>query len=158
MNDTTAVVDDGAQSDTVDAVTRQRVVRAMFDALDRGDIEHMVLYMTDDVVTMFGNFPELNGKTAFRMLFRDVAESLKTVRHDIHDLWQVEHDSDVLVARMTVAYTRHDDSTISLPCCNVFRMRANLVSHYSVYMDITPVLSARADRIIVLPNTDVVPG
>ena len=43
---------------------------------------------------------------------------------------------------MTVTYMRHDGSTISLPCCNVFRMRAGLVSHYSVYMDITPVLPA----------------
>jgi len=114
----------------------------MFDALDRGDIEQMVRYMTDDVVTAFGNFPELNGKAAFDMMFRDVAKSVSGVRHDIHDLWQVEQDADVLVARMTVAYTRHDGSTINLPCCNVFRMRANLVSHYSVYMDITPVLPA----------------
>jgi ketosteroid isomerase-like protein len=142
MNDTTTVVDDGGQSDAVDAVTRQRVVRAMFDALDCGDIEQMVRYMSDDVVTAFGNFPELNGKAAFHMMFGDVAKSVSGVRHDIHDLWQVEHDADVLVARMSVAYTRHDGSTISLPCCNVFRMRANLVSHYSVYMDITGVLPA----------------
>ena len=142
MNDTTTVVDDGEQSHAVDTVARQRVVRAMFDALDRGDIEQVVRYMTDDVVTAFGNFPELNGKAAFEMMFRDVAKSVSGVRHDIDDLWQVERDADVLVARMTVAYTRHDGNTISLPCCNVFRMRANLVSHYSVYMDITPVLPA----------------
>jgi ketosteroid isomerase-like protein len=141
MNDITAVVDDGGQSDAVDAVTRQQVVRAMFDALDCADIDEMVHYMTDDVVTAFGNFPELNGKAAFHMMFRDVAKSVSGVRHDIHDLWQAEQDSDVLVARMTVTYTRHDGSTISLPCCNVFRMRANLVSHYSVYMDISPVLA-----------------
>ena len=142
MNDATTVVDDGGQSDAVDTVTRQRVVRAMFDALDGGDIEQMVRYMTDDVVAAFGNLPELNGKAAFHMMFRDLAKSVSGLRHETHDLWQVEQDADVLVARMTVAYTRHDGSTISLPCCNVFRMRANLVSHYSVYMDITPVLPA----------------
>jgi ketosteroid isomerase-like protein len=144
MNDTTTVVDDGGQSDTVDAVTRQRIVRAMFDALDGGDIEQMARYMTDDVVTAFGNFPELNGKGAFHTMFRDVAKSVSGVLHEIHDLWQVEQDADVLVARMTVAYTRHDGSTTTLPCCNVFRMRANLVSHYSVYMDISPVVPAHA--------------
>ena len=37
MNDTTAVVDDGAQSDIGDALTRPRGVRALFDALDRGE-------------------------------------------------------------------------------------------------------------------------
>jgi ketosteroid isomerase-like protein len=142
MNDATTVVDDGGQSDAVDSDPRQRVVRAMFDALDRGDIEQMVRYMTDDVVAVFGNFPELNGKAAFHMMFRDLAKSVSGVRHETHDLWEVEQDADVLVARMTVAYTRHDGSTISLPCCNVFRMRANLVSHYSVYMDTTPILPA----------------
>ena len=139
MNDATTVVDDGEQSDAVDAVTRQRVVRAMFDALDCGDIEDGAIHDRRRR-TVFGNFPELNGKAAFHMMFGDVAKSVSGVRHDIHDLWQVEQDADVLVARMTVAYTRHDGSTISLPCCNVFRMRADLVSHYSVYMDISPVL------------------
>lgn len=141
MNDTTTIVDDGGQTDAVDAVTRQQVVRAMFNSLDCGDIEQMVQYMTDDVVTAFGNIPELNGKAAFHTMFRDIAKSVSGVRHDIHDLWQAEQDADVLVARMTVTYTRHDGSAISLPCCNVFRMRANLVSHYGVYMDISPVLS-----------------
>jgi ketosteroid isomerase-like protein len=144
MNDTTTAVEDGAQSATADAALRQRVVRAMFDALDDGDIEQMVRYMTDDVVTTFGNFPELNGKSSFHSMFRDVALSVSTVRHDIHNLWQIESDPDVIVARMTVTYTRHDGQTISLPCCNVFRMRADLVSHYAVYMDISPVLPAHA--------------
>jgi ketosteroid isomerase-like protein len=142
MNPTATVVDDDAQSRTVNELTRQRVVRAMFDALDRGDIEQMVRYMTDDVSTTFGNLPVLTGKTAFHTMFRDVAASITAVRHDIDDLWQVEQDPDVLVARMTVTYIRHDGSAISLPCCNVFRMRAHLVSHYSVYMDITPVMPA----------------
>jgi ketosteroid isomerase-like protein len=113
----------------------------MFDALGRGDIEHMVQFMTDDVVTTFGNFPELTEKSAFHNMFHDIAESISAVRNDIHDLWQVHQVSDVLVARMTVTYTRHDGSTISLPCCNVFRMRAKLVSHYAVYVGISPVLS-----------------
>jgi hypothetical protein len=30
-------------------------------------------------------------------------------------LWQVEQHGEVLVARMTVAYARHEASTISLP-------------------------------------------
>jgi ketosteroid isomerase-like protein len=144
MNDATTVVDDGGQSDAVDLMTRQRVVRAMFDALDGGDIEQMVRYMTGDVVAAFGNFPELNGKDAFHMMFRDLSKSVSGVRHEIHNLWQVEQDADVVVARMTVTYTRHDGGTISLPCCNVFRMHANLVSHYSVYMDTTPILPAHA--------------
>jgi ketosteroid isomerase-like protein len=140
MNHTTSAVDDGGPSDAADAVTRPQVVRAMFVALDRGDIEQMVQYMTDDVVTAFGNFPELKGKAAFHAMFRDVAKSVSGVRHDIHDLWHVGQDPDVVVARMTVTYTRNDGSAIGLPCCNVFRMRANLVSHYSVFMDISPVL------------------
>jgi ketosteroid isomerase-like protein len=141
MNDAARAANDLDRSGAVDAMTRQGVVRAMFDALDRGDIGEMVRYMTDDVVTVFGNFPEVSGKNGFHLMFREVAKSIHGVRHEIHDLWQTAEDPDVLVARMTVTYTQPDGNAISLPCCNVFRMRANLVSDYSVYMDITPVLS-----------------
>src|SRR5260370_6851257 len=107
--------------------------------------------MEEDGVAAVGNLRELNGKAGFHMMFRDLAKSVSGLRHETHDLWQVEQDADVLVARMTVAYTRHDGSTISLPCCNVFRMRANLVSHYSLYMHITPAPPAHTPPPLLLP-------
>jgi len=144
MDDATTVVDHGGPSHALGADPRELAARAMIAALDCADIERMLQYMTDDVVTAFGNFPELAGKEAFRTLFRQVEGSVSSIHHDIHDLWHVADDPDVLVVRMTVSYTRRDGGTISLPCCNVFRMRANLVAHYGVYMDISPVLARQA--------------
>ncbi|MEA2564875.1 MAG: hypothetical protein QOD49_52, partial [Actinomycetota bacterium] len=62
-------------------------------------------------------------------------------RHEIHDIWHAAEDADVLIARMTVHYTRLDGSSIGLPCCNIFRMRGDLIADYRVYMDINPVFA-----------------
>ena len=51
MNDSTTVVDDGGQSDAVDAVTRQQVVRVMFDALGIRPSVATTLRATFDIAT-----------------------------------------------------------------------------------------------------------
>jgi hypothetical protein len=46
--------------------------------------------------------------------------------------------------RLRVSYQLLDGRTVTLPCCNVFRMRGDLICEYRVYMDIGPVLSGAA--------------
>jgi ketosteroid isomerase-like protein len=45
------------------------------------------------------------------------------------------------VRRMFAAfgYTRLDGGEVTLPCCNVFRIRDGLVAEYRSYIDATPV-------------------
>jgi len=38
-----------------------------------------------------------------------------------------------------VHYTRHDSRVVTLPCCNVFRLRDGLIAEYRSYIDATPV-------------------
>jgi ketosteroid isomerase-like protein len=38
-------------------------------------------------------------------------------------------------------YTRLDGGEVTLPCCNVFRLRDDLVAEYRSYIDATPVYS-----------------
>jgi ketosteroid isomerase-like protein len=40
-----------------------------------------------------------------------------------------------------VYYTRLDGGEVTLPCCNVFRLRDGLVAEYRSYIDATPVYS-----------------
>jgi ketosteroid isomerase-like protein len=44
-----------------------------------------------------------------------------------------------VIAELRVHYTRLDGTEMTLPCCNVFRLRNGAVADYRVYMDITPV-------------------
>ena len=45
----------------------------------------------------------------------------------------------VAVVEFDVHYTRHDGYVVTLPCCNVFRIRGGLISEYRSYVDATPV-------------------
>ena len=38
-----------------------------------------------------------------------------------------------------VHYTRLDRGQVTIPCCNVFRLRDGLVAEYRSYIDATPV-------------------
>jgi hypothetical protein len=48
-----------------------------------------------------------------------------------------------VIAELDVHYQRLDGRRVTLPCCNVFRVRDGLVSDYRVYLDIGPVYASR---------------
>jgi uncharacterized protein (TIGR02246 family) len=124
-----------------DTQSRTALIRAMFAAVDARDAEGVAEYLTDDVVWALGSFDPTEGKETFVANVKASTQRIKGIRHEIHDLWHATEDPDVVIARMTVHYTKLDGSSVSLPCCNVFRMRGDLISHYLIYMDITPVLA-----------------
>jgi ketosteroid isomerase-like protein len=123
---------------------RIETVRAVLVALDRGDSEAVLAFLTDDVVTFFGNRAPMIGKREFSAFFREIGGLLDAVRHEMHDLWQVAETTDVVVARLTVHYTLRGGGEVSIPCCNVFRLRDDLVAEYRVYLDPTPVFEPLA--------------
>jgi hypothetical protein len=54
----------------------------------------------------------------------------------VTSMWSFD---DVVIAEMNVRYERLDGRKVTLPCCNVFRVRDGLVSDYRVYVDLGPV-------------------
>jgi ketosteroid isomerase-like protein len=123
---------------------RRAVIMDVFATMDDGDLDAMVEHMTDDVTTQFGNNAEICGKAAFRALFNRVGQAISGMHHDVVDLWHAVEDFDVWVVQLSVSYRLLDGSTVTLPCCNVFRMRGDLVCEYRVYMDIGPVVDGAA--------------
>jgi ketosteroid isomerase-like protein len=124
-----------------DTPSRAGMIRAMFAASDGGDIEGLLSFLTDDVVLVFGNADAVHGKAAVAAQASQVTSRLKGVRHEIHDIWQAAEDADVIIARMTVHYSRLDGIVVSLPCCNIFRMSGDLIADYRIYMDVNPVFA-----------------
>jgi ketosteroid isomerase-like protein len=124
-----------------DQLAAERELRALFAALDRGDLRTVSSYLNDDVVVILSNQEPIRGATAFVELYEQVAGTLAGLRHEIHDVWHAAEDPAVWVVRMTVHYTRSDGKTVSLPCCNVLRFAKELVSDYQVFMDMTPVFA-----------------
>ena len=123
---------------------RRAVIMDVFATMDSGDLDGMIEHMTDDVTTQFGNNAEICGKAAFRGLFNWVGQAISGLHHDVVDLWHAVEDFDVWVAQLSVSYRLLDGTTVTLPCCNVFRMRGDLVCEYRVYIDIGPVLAGAA--------------
>jgi ketosteroid isomerase-like protein len=56
-------------------------------------------------------------------------------------LWQVAGNPDIVIAEMTVHYSRLDGTSVSLPCCNVFRTHDGAIADYQIYMDVNPVFA-----------------
>ena len=124
---------------TTDTQARVDLVRTMFAAGDRGDVDGLLGFLTDDVVLVFGNAEPVKGKDAIKAQAGDFTSSLKGVRHEIHDIWQAAEDADVVISRMTVHYTRLDDSVVRVPCVNILRLSGDLVADYRIYIDVSPV-------------------
>ena len=114
----------------------ENCVRALFAAMDSADIPGAAAQMTDDVYIRFGNADPLEGRDAFAASGERFTASISSIQHEITF---IETFEDVVVVEMQVHYTRLDSKQLTLPCCNVFRMRDGLVADYRVYMDISPV-------------------
>jgi ketosteroid isomerase-like protein len=120
-------------------------VGALFSALDNRDMDTFIGFLADDVVVHFGNSEPIQGTHEFVGLFASVMSALKAVKHDVNDVWQDAAEPTVLIARLTVHYTRADDLVVSLPVCNVFRLRDDgRIFEYRVYVDMAPVFEIRS--------------
>jgi ketosteroid isomerase-like protein len=119
-----------------DALSPLHHAQAIFAAFDSKDIEALAALVTDDVRLQIGNADVVNGKPQFVEALQAFVMSVASFRHKIIDVWS---DADAVIAALKVHYTRLDGSELTLPCCNVFRLRDGAVADYRVYMDITPV-------------------
>jgi ketosteroid isomerase-like protein len=119
-----------------DSLSPLHHVQAIFAAFDSKDITALAALMTDDVRLQIGNADVVNGKAEFAEALQAFVGSVASFRHTVTHVWS---DVDAVIAELKVHYTRLDGTKLTLPCCNVFRLRDGAVADYRVYMDITPV-------------------
>jgi limonene-1,2-epoxide hydrolase len=105
-------------------------------ALDARDVAKLAALVTDDIRLQFASQPPVEGKEAFIDAVEASLASVSGFQHQIIEAWDV---GDAVVLEMTVRYRRLDGTSISLPCCNIFRYSGGLIADYRVYMDIAPV-------------------
>jgi ketosteroid isomerase-like protein len=110
--------------------------QAIFAAFDARDVAALAELMTDDVRLQLGNSDVVNGKADFVDALGAFFASVAGFRHTVTNVWS---ERDAIIAELRVHYTRLDGTELTLPCCNVFRLRGGAVADYRVYMDITPV-------------------
>jgi ketosteroid isomerase-like protein len=118
------------------AVSAHEQVREIFAAFDARDVAALAALMTDDVRPRLGNAEMVEGKSALIEAVHAFHDSVAGSRHEVINVWR---DGAALIAELNVHYTRLDGGEITLPCCNVFRLREGSVADYRVFMDIAPV-------------------
>ena len=112
----------------------------IFASFDAKDVSTLAEFMTDDVQLRLGNAEMIQDKTAFVDAVNGFLGSVAGVRHEIRNVY-TEHDAAIV--EFDVHYTRHDGDVVTVPCCNVFRLRDGLVAEYRSYIDAAPVYAER---------------
>jgi len=109
-------------------------IKALFRAIDAKDSAAFASFLNGDAVFRFGNAPAVAGRDAIRAAVEGFFGSIKSLAHRAPDIWEV---GDHIIARGEVTYTRHSDSTLTVPFCNVFGMRGDLIRSYDIYVDVS---------------------
>jgi ketosteroid isomerase-like protein len=112
----------------------------VFATFDAKDVSGLADFVTDDVEVRLGNADTITGKTAFVDAVNAFLGSVAGVRHEILTVYR---DGEAAIVEFDVHYTRHDGDVVTLPCCNVFRLRDGLIAEYRSYIDATPVYAPR---------------
>jgi ketosteroid isomerase-like protein len=120
------------------AQTPSEQIRRVFAAFDAKDVLALAGFMTEDVRVRLGNAEPVEGKSAFVDAVNAFLGSVAGFRHEVLNVWS---DGDAVIAEFDVHYIRLDKRKVTLPCCNVFRLRDGLVSEYRSYIDATPVFA-----------------
>jgi ketosteroid isomerase-like protein len=117
------------------------LIRELFTAIDRKDTAGAASMFAADIRFTFGNNPPVHGRGEVEVTMRDFLDNIAGIRHELTGLWQVASTHHIVVAEMTVRYSRLDGTSISLPCCNVFRTHDGAIADYQIYMNVNPVFA-----------------
>lgn len=110
----------------------------LFASIDAMDTESFLGFIAEDCIFRFGSSPPVTGREGIGASVNDFFSMFAALRHE---LTRVVADDKSVVCEGEVTYTRHDDSQITLPFCNVFETSAGLISVYRIYIDMAPVFA-----------------
>lgn len=109
-------------------------INELFTAIDAMDAVKFASFILEDGSFQFGNWPPVVGRSNIEQTVTGFYTSIKSLKHHLIDV--VESGGN-LVSRGEVTYTRHNDTSITLPFCNFFKMEAGLVRNYQIYIDVS---------------------
>ncbi len=107
----------------------------VFAAIDSKDAEAFVGFLTEDAVFRFGSAPAVQGRDAIRSAVDGFFGTIAACSHDVQNTLS---NGSTLVCEGDVTYRRQNDTEITLPFTDVFEYDGELISHYKIYIDISP--------------------
>ena len=115
-------------------------VRDYWQSIDTLDMDRFLGYFAPDCTMGFGSYPLVQGLDGVRGMIAPVFAGVAGMRHQRLGLWVTD---DATLARGEVTYTRHDQSTVTIPFMTYFVFAGERIRATHVYIDIAP-LFARA--------------
>ena len=110
-------------------------VTDLFAAVDSMDADAFVRFMAEDVFFRDGNAEPLRGRDAVRAdIIGSLYSRIKGINHVLSETWV---HGNVVVVHGTVTYTRPDDSTLTVPFADIWKMNGDLIQEYMIFMDKT---------------------
>ena len=114
-------------------------MKDVFETIDSQDATGFADHFTAEGVFRFGNAPAVVGRGAIKDAVGQFFDELKTLHHDILEVWDNERDA---ISEVEVTYTRKDGKVISLPAAVIARRNdGGLFSDYRIYMDVNPLFA-----------------
>jgi ketosteroid isomerase-like protein len=101
-------------------------------ALDAKDTDAVLALLAEDCLFQAGNNAPLVGRMAIKDTLDYFFTAVKGIQHTITDAFE---SGDNAVYRGHVTYTRHDDSVLTIPVCDVFKIKNQKITEYTIYID-----------------------
>jgi len=118
-----------------DGVAAGHDTGGLFAAIDANDAAAFVGFLTDDAVFRFGSAPAVRGRAAIQAA---VDGFFATIAGYSHNVQNTLGSGSTLVCEGEVTYRRQDGSEITLPFTDILEYEDDLISHYKIYADISP--------------------
>ena len=110
-------------------------IERVYRAVDSKDIEGYVQFFTEDCSFRFANAEPVKGKDGIRQALGQFFPAIKGLRHDNVATW---NPPGFEMVEANVTYTRHDDSTVTVPAVTIYRMQGNLAKDCRIFVDLAP--------------------
>jgi len=107
----------------------------MFAAIDSKDATAFVGFLTENAVFRFGSAPEVQGRDEIRAA---VDGFFGSIAGCVHKVTNTLSNGATLVCEGEVTYRRLDGGEVTLPFTDIFEYDGDLISHYKIYIDISP--------------------
>ena len=120
-------------------MTKTNWVKELFQSIDKQDIDVFLTYLADNVFFRFGNAEPIHGKNNAGNVVKGFFESIKAIQHDISETWSQD---DTVICHGFVTYTRHDNSSLTVPFANIFKLDGQAITEYLIYVDISQLYSS----------------
>ena len=113
-------------------MTQNHFILEMYKAIDVKSSVGMCQFLTEDASFRFANMPVVVGKSNIIAFLDGFFQSIKAIRHTGIEYW---NSGKVWFLTGIVTYTRHNDSTLTVPFGVLLKMNSDLIQDYQIFVD-----------------------